>query len=185
MEHSDLGVNFMTWQCRLRQIAMREDGGRPSGGMTPRVLDMDGNELADSIVVVLVRENPLESTEFLKFQVQKHNAPEDIYKKSLTYLQSSHYHQSAEFADEMTAQFASTSPFAEDLIERGEVQLEFEQFSQRYLIPCRVHRLLPEEPAFQATLWHNRVFNPSLGDDVTIIGFQPDWATASFMKAAG
>ena len=29
---------FIGWQCRIRQIAVREGGGRPSSGMRPRVV---------------------------------------------------------------------------------------------------------------------------------------------------
>ena len=36
----------------------------------------------------------------------------------------------------------------------------------------------PEEPAFEATFWHNRLFNPNLPGDVAILGFQPDWRSA-------
>lgn len=28
--------DFIAWQCRIRQIAMRQDGGRPSPGMRDR-----------------------------------------------------------------------------------------------------------------------------------------------------
>ena len=52
--------------------------------MCPRIVDAEGNVLADRVVVLMIRENPLESTTFLKFQVHKHHAPEDIYKKSRT-----------------------------------------------------------------------------------------------------
>ena len=31
--------SFLDWQCRIRQVAMREEGGRPSPGMRPRVLE--------------------------------------------------------------------------------------------------------------------------------------------------
>ena len=33
---------FIGWQCRLRQMAARESGGRPSSGMRPRVIDPRG-----------------------------------------------------------------------------------------------------------------------------------------------
>ena len=157
---------------------MREDGGRPSQGMRPRVLDGEGKELAAGIIVLLIRENPAESTEFLKFQVQKHNSPEDVYKKSLTFLQSTHYHRAIEFSDEMTALFAAGSAFVDRLMIEGKCALEFAQFNQRYTIPCKVRALETVEPAYQATLWHNRVFNPGLSDDISVIGFQPDWEEA-------
>ncbi len=179
----DLNSHFLTWQCRIRQIAMREDGGRPSPGMCPRVLTADGEELASNIVVLLIRESPAESTEFLKFQVKKHNSPEDIYNKALTFLQSTHYHRAIEFSDEMTGLFAASSPLVERLLIEGKCVLAFEQFGQKYSLPCRIRQLDPNEPSFQATIWHNRVFNPNLGDDVAIVGFQPDWDEAIAMMA--
>lgn len=161
---------------------MREGEGRPSVGMRPRVLDKQGNELSAGIIVLIVRENPLESTAFLKFQVQKHNDPQDVYKKALIYLQSTHYHRAIEFSDEMTALFGPNSQLVDKVINDNACTLAFEQFNQRYLIPCRPRTLDPNEDAYQATLWHNRVFNPNLGDDITIIGFQPDWDEAAALQ---
>lgn len=178
MLSNQLCDHFLTWQCRIRQIAMREDGGRPSQGMRPRVFDGERRELSPGIVVLIIRENPLESTEFLKFQVQKHNDPQDVYKKALTYLQSTHYHRAIEFSDEMTGLFASDSALVERLMIEGKCILSFEQFSQRYMLPCRLRKLDTLEPAYLATLWHNRVFNPNIGDDIQIVGFQPDWEEA-------
>jgi len=173
--------HFLTWQCRIRQVAMREEAGRPSQGMRPRVLDAEGNELSAGIIVLIIRENPRESTEFLKFQVQKHNDPQDVYKKSLTFLQSTHYHRAIEFSDEMTALFAKESPLVERLMIEGKCILEFNQFGQRYAIPCRLRIIAPQEQAYEATLWHNRVFNPNIGDDIQIVGFLPDWDEAVAM----
>lgn len=178
MQSHDLATHFLTWQCRIRQIAMREDAGRPSQGMRPKVIDGEGNELSAGIIVLLVRENSYESTEFFKFQVQKHNSPEDIYNKALTFLQSTHYHGALEFNDELTALFAPGSKLVERLMIEGKCILQFEQFNQRYTLPCRIRQLEPQDDAYQATIWHNRVFNPNLGDDVSIIGFQPDWDEA-------
>ena len=58
MEATDLRDNFLGWQCRVRQIAMREDGGRPMPGMRPHLsLTSDGN-FSDEITVLLVRRDP-------------------------------------------------------------------------------------------------------------------------------
>ncbi|MGI9354709.1 MAG: hypothetical protein ACR2PF_06070 [Rhizobiaceae bacterium] len=178
MQAHDLATHFLTWQCRLRQIAMREAGGRPSQGMRPKVLDAEGNALADGIIVLLVRENPFESTEFLKFQVQKHNDPEDVYKKALTFLQSTHYQRAIEFSDEMTALFAPNSAFAERVLTDGKGLLVFEEYAQIYNLPCCIRVIGEDEPAFAATYWHSRIFNPGLGADVQILGFQPNWEEA-------
>ena len=35
--------HFLGWQCRLRQLAVREAGGRPTSGMRPELrLDVEG-----------------------------------------------------------------------------------------------------------------------------------------------
>ena len=178
MHPDDLRNHFLTWQCRIRQIAMREDEGRPSQGMRPRVSDESDHELSAGIIVLLVREDSFESTEFLKFQVQKYNDPQDVYKKALMFLQSTHYHRAAEFSDEMTGLFGSDSALVERMLNSGTTILEFRQFNQEYKIPCRTRVLGQNDKAYQATLWHNRVFNPNIGSDIQIAGFQPDWIEA-------
>lgn len=175
---NDLRNHFLTWQCRIRQIAMREEEGRPSQGMRPRVLDSAGDQLSAGIIVLLVREDSFESTEFLKFQVQKHNDPQDVYKKALIFLQSTHYHRAAEFSDEMTGLFSKGAALVERMTGDETVTLEFSQFSQTYQIPCKTRLLAPDEAAYEATLWHNRIFNPNIGSDIEIVGFQPDWDAA-------
>jgi hypothetical protein len=32
--------------------------------------------------------------------------------------------------------------------------------------------------AREASLWHNRIFNPSLPDDVLVLELKPDWSKA-------
>ncbi len=167
---------FLNWQCRIRQIAMRENEGRPTEGMRPRVLDSKGNQLSDGIITLIVRGNSGESTEFFKFQVQKHNDPQDVYKKGLTYLQATHFHRAAEFGDELTALFPGSSDFSRKLIELGICVLEFEQFTQSFKLPCKIRSLPADDALFQATIWHNRLFNRNLSDDVVVLGFKPDWA---------
>ena len=56
--------------------------------------------------------------------------------------------------------------------------LEFEQFRQRYRIPCAVAELMPEEPPWQHTYWHNLLFNPTLPPRPRILAFAPHWAEA-------
>jgi len=158
---------------------MREDEGRPSVGMRPAVVSKADQRLSDGIVTLITRKSPGESTEFFKFQVQKHNDPQDTYKKGLTYLQSTHFHRADEFSDEISALFQSSSSLADKLLESDECILKFEQFSQKYTLPCHIRRLEFDQPIFQATLWHNRLFNRNLPDNVIILGFMPDWENAN------
>jgi hypothetical protein len=54
---------FIGWQCRVRQLAARQDGGRPSAGMRPRVVSLGGDELAAAVVVLITETDPENSTQ--------------------------------------------------------------------------------------------------------------------------
>jgi hypothetical protein len=178
MKNSSLRDDFLAWQCRIRQIAMRQDGGRPSPGMRPQVLDASGDELASALTVLLMPEEPEESTAFFRFQVMKTPDPRDLYERVLTYLQADYFQQPRTFSDRLTAVLPVASPLAGRLLAEGTCTLAFDQFSQAYWLNCKVS-LLPEgDKRREATLWHNRAFNPVLPDDVLVLEFKPDWASA-------
>ena len=75
----------------------------------------------------------------------------------------------------MTALFGAASPVAARLLSHGRCVLEFEQYAQGYRIPCSVAGLAHRHPFYQATYWHNRLFNPHLPDGVQVLSFTPDW----------
>jgi hypothetical protein len=170
--------DFLAWQCRIRQIAMREDGGRPSPGMRPRLLDGSGRELAAALTVLLVPMEPGESTAFFRFQVMRTPDPRDLYEHALAYLRADYFQQPRTFSDHLTAVLPVASPLAVTLLADGTCVLEFNQFRQVYRLPCAVSALPPRDPAREATLWHNRVFNPALPDHVLVLQFRPDWTSA-------
>lgn len=174
-----LKYHFLGWQCRIRQIAMRKDGGRPSSGMRPRLFLGDGQELASGLSIVIVPEEPSESTEFFRFQALKTHDPRQVYEKGLTYLQATHFQNAKSFSERMTALFNKGAAIPTALLQAGHCILEFEQFSQSYRLSCRVEELKNDDPAAQATIWHNRLFNPALPADLQVLGFQPDWAKST------
>ena len=184
MTPETLRQRFLIWQCRIRQIAMREDGGRPSAGMRPQILSPDGRTLSDGVVVLLVRSDPAESTDFFRFQVNRNHDPNEVYLKGLAFLQSTHYHRASQFSDEMTALFLPESRLAALLAGLRTCRLEFRQFGQSFRLPCGAREMAPDEPAYRSTLWHNRLFNTRLSDDVRIIGFKPDWKAAATLLEA-
>lgn len=170
---------FLGWQCRIRQIALRQEGGRPSPGMRPRVTTTLGRELSSALTVLIVPKAPAESTAFFRFQVQKSRDPREIYEKGLAYLQADHFQQPRDFSDTMTALLPAGSTLAATLLNEATCILEFEQFRQSYSLPCAVFDLSGGDPAREATIWHNRLFNPALPDDVHVLAFRPDWANAT------
>ncbi len=170
--------DFLGWQCRIRQIAMRADGGRPSPGMRPRVLRASGVEIARALTVLLVPKEPDESTSFFRFQVMRTQDPRDLYQRGLAYLQADYFHQPEKFSDRLTAVLDNASALAATLLAEKTCVLEFEQFSQVFRLPCAVRRLGQRDEARAASLWHNRIFNPALPDDVLVLELKPDWAKA-------
>ena len=78
----------------------------------------------------------------------------------------------------MTALFLPESRLATVLAELGSCRLDFRQFGLSYRLPSAVREMTPEEPAYRNTLWHNRLFNARLPDDVRILAFKPDWMAA-------
>ncbi len=146
--------------------------------MRPRVLARDGREVSAAMTVLLVPSAPEESTGFFRFQAQKTRDPKQTYEKGLEYLQSTHFQHPKSFSDEMTALFNLGSSLAGSLLTMGGCVLEFDQFSQRYRLPCGVRPLAPGDPAFEATYWHNLIFNPAIPGAVTILGLRPDWTSA-------
>jgi hypothetical protein len=175
--------DFLAWQCRIRQIAMRQDAGRPSPGMRPRVLDATGREVSPALTVLIVRRDPAESTGFFRFQVMKTSDPRDTYERALAYLQADYFQTPAEFGDVMTTVLPPSSEIAARLLRDGRCVLAFEQFSQCYRLPCAAFETEAGEAIREATLWHNRLFNPSLPDDVLVLGFRPNWKSAEARRA--
>jgi len=175
---------FIGWQCRLRQMAARQDGGRPSSGMRPRVVDAASRiELSPGIVALIVESDPENSTRLFRYQYLKTHDPNERWDKVLEILQGSYFQEPARFSDLMTALFGPRSPLAARLHSEGRCILEFEQYSQGYRIPCTVVRLADRHAFHQATYWHNRLFNPHLPADVEILSFKPDWPHAAVYRS--
>lgn len=181
---SDLRRRFLAWQCRIRQMAMRADGGRPSPGMCPRVLGSDNREIASALTVLLVPKDPEESTAFFRFQVMKTRDPRALYERGLAYLQADYYQAPETFKDRMIAVLPQGSPVAARLAKDGACVLAFHQSGLSYTLPCTVRTLKPGNAAREAALWHNRLFNPALPETVHVIAFQPDWASAKSLAGA-
>jgi hypothetical protein len=179
ISNAEMRRQFLAWQCRIRQISARDHGGRPVPGMRPRVLSRSGAVIVDAMTILLVPQNTSDSLAFFKFQVQRTNEPRNAYESGLRYLAEGFYQDPDRFADTMTALFASSSPVARRMLRERECLLSFEQSAQRYTMFCAVRRLAARHPAREVTLWHNRMFNPTLAFDSLVLAFQPDWKSAN------
>jgi hypothetical protein len=167
---------FVGWQCRIRQLAARREGGRPSSGMRPRVLNRNEEELSAGIVTLIVESEPAHSTQLFRYQYLRTHDPVERYDNMLEILQGSYFQDPARFADLITALFGAESRLAAQLLGEAHCVLDFEQYTQGYRIPCAIARLAESSPFHEATLWHNRMFNPRLPASVQILSFRPDWS---------
>ena len=176
--HKALRNKFFEWQCRLRQAVMREDGGRPSPGMRPQLLDKAGAELAPALTVLLVPKAPAESTAFFRYQVLKYSDPREVYEKALAFLQADYFQDPKAFSDLLLAALPEKAPLADALLAAKKCVLIFAQGRRSYRLPCAIKALKPGDAGREAAIWHNRVFNPALPESVHVLAFEPDWASA-------
>lgn len=146
--------------------------------MRPEVEIGHGKSTLGRVTVLIVRREPEPVTAEFRHLCKRTFDPADRYASALQYLSAAYYQQPDRFDDELTALFAYRSGIAAKLVAEGACRLGFAQYSQRYELQCRVRALAESEPAFQATYWHNFLFNPELPGSVTVLGFSPDWTTA-------
>ena len=135
-----------------------------------------GNEMLGHITVLIVKQYSQEYTAQFRYMVQKTNDPAERYQSALQMLSSAYYQRAKEFSDEMTALFALNSPTATHLLREGQIHLTFSEYNQSYQLPCAARALRSDSDEYQATFWHNRLFNPSLPGEVLIVGFLPEWS---------
>lgn len=171
-----LRLAFLGWQCRLRQLAVRETDARPSEGMRP-TLTVAGQD-AGSITVILIPAEPDQSTREFRHIVRRTHDPRERYQAALRYLQAHHFQDPSCFDDRLTAVFSIEAKLPSLIAGRTDCILTFDQFGQRYQLPCSVERLHQDDSAFQATIWHNALFNPNLPAKVEVLRFKPAWREA-------
>ena len=128
--------------------------------------------------MLVVQRAPEQSTAQFRHLVRQTQDPAERYKNALKHLAAAYYQHPRNFSDELTALFGPRSELAGGLLAHGRCTLRFKQYNQRYVLPCGVRALAEREPAFQATYWHNSLFNPNIPADIMVLGLQPDWAEA-------
>jgi len=170
---------FLRWQCRVRQLAMRNNAGRPDAAITPSVTLEGEHEKLGHIITVLSKAPAYSKTSELLHMARKTNDPAEQREQALRYFSAVYYQKSREFCDILTATFPPNSPSAAALRAGGRCTLTFEAYAQRYDLLCKVLPLGRRNPLYEATWWHNKLFNPSLHPETEILGFVPDWSASS------
>lgn len=177
--HTAMARHFTGWQCRIRQIAMRDHGGVPLPGMRPTVSLASGEASSSAITVLLVPADPEPAAAFLRFQLQRTQETQRAMEAGITYLGADFYQLPELFTGDLTAVFGEASVLARALLKAGSVRLAFAQYAQSFDLPCKVSHLPQGDAARTLSLCHNRLFNPSLPNTAGVLLFQPDWKRAT------
>ncbi len=122
---------------------------------------------------LISRKDPRERTDEFRHIVRKSPDSSQWVKNGLCILSELHYHEDKEFDNRLTALFSLDSTLATVLIEAGECHLKFTQDSIEHAFDFDVLSLNEADELFQATYWHNRLFNPTLPGKVRVLGFKP------------
>lgn len=174
---------FLAWQCRIRQLSVRKHNGRPQPGMSPCFARDDGTALVENVTVLIIPRDPKLSTAEFRHIVTRTHDPKKRAEDAIKLVSTLHYQYPKEFSDQLTALFSEGSNTAETLLRAGTGRLEFSQFGQTFTIPCGVSSLEKENSAWQATFWHNHMFNPKISEKSIILSFSPDWSGATYTTA--
>ena len=170
---------FLRWQCRVRQISMRENFGRPDGAIKPRLTLNRDSEPVGNIITVLSKNPSHSKTPEMRHMVQSIFDPSQRRDKAIQFFSEIYYQKPRQFSDTLTAAFSPNSPVAEVICAAKACSLTFESYGQRFDLDCTVSTLTKKNPLFQATWWHNKLFNPHLLPGTVILGFEPDWSRSS------
>ena len=149
--------------------------------MRPRVTFPGGEAL---VTVVLVPEKAEEAAAAFQHIVKRTQDPRERHAMALKMLAAEFYQDPDQFSDTLTALFDRDSQTAAGLLKASRCVLTFEQ-SQAYRIPCAVAELAEGVGSWQATYWHNAMFNDTMPGAVRIHAFVPDWARAEVDPAEG
>lgn len=178
-----LRERFLRWQCRVRQIAMREKAGRPDEGAIAALTLPGALEPMGHVITVITKSWAYSRTPELMHICRRTNDPAQRREAALTLFSETYYQNAHEFSDTLTASFPPGSPGAAAIGEAGACTLAFDAYSQRFDLACAVRRLDTGHPLREATWWHNFLFNPNLPADTLVLAFEPDWERSSFSKA--
>ena len=164
---------FVSWQCRLRKMSMREQGGQPSPGMSAGVYSICGGEEQSRMNFLMVKQDSEFLNSELNHIIRKTQDSAERVKNGLRILSERHYQDDFNFSEDLTALFSLDSALADALITAGECHLKFAESSIEHEFDFSVRELEQRDSAYQATYCHNHLFNPALPGRVRILGFTP------------
>jgi len=170
---------FLKWQCRVRQLMMRDNEGRPDDSIMPQVhLQGDGQPMG-TLITILNKSPSYSVNAELIHMAKSTKDPADIRNRAMQFFSATYYQKPYEFSDILTATFAPGSLGAARIRDAGGCRLLFDAYSQQFDLQCKVWQLAQHTPFNEATMAHNRLFNPALPAETVVLGFEPVWAQSN------
>jgi len=178
--HADhpLKWSFLKWQCLTRQIMMRDNQGRPGDAITPAVILSGQKDPLGHIITILNKTPNFSLTPEMRYMAQKTLDPAIRREQALQFFSSTYYQKHREFSDILTSTFPPASQGAAEIRDAEHCSLLFDAYNQKYTLACKVWRLAAHNALNEATLAHNRLFNPGLPSDTEVLAFEPDWSNS-------
>lgn len=174
-QHNSLRNMFMKWQCRVRQMAMRHGDGRPDAAIMPIVYIEGDDKPIGHIITLMHKSKHYSVLSELNFMFEKTNDPSQIRENAIRYFSSSYYQKAIEFSEIFTATFHEKSMGAQKILKAKNLHLGFEAFSQKFDLIAKSSPLNEGDYLYQASLAHNRLFNPHMSPNFQVIAFEIDW----------
>ena len=172
--------SFLGWQCRTRQIAMRERDGRPDKSWSPDIRLVDGGGPLGQIVTLLCKHDDCDSAAELEHMARSTHDPAQRRSKAVAFLASRYYQDHREFSGALAASFDQRSSAAIRLCKAENCELIFGSHGHRARLLCRSERMMRSDRSWASCWWHNFLFNPHLPPDVAFIRFWPEWNQSEF-----
>lgn len=176
----ELQEQFLGWQCRIRQYAVRKGDGCPSQGMRPILSAAEQN--LGAMNIQLVKLDCKESTAEFKFMAKKTHDPVDRREGIIKILAERYFQIPAEFSTEMIAIYPLNSELAEQLVSLRRCSLLFQQANQKYRIECNIRSISAQENQYQNAYWQNYLLNHKMPGVVNVLGFKPLWEESQFTR---
>jgi hypothetical protein len=180
-----LKKSFLKWQCLTRQIMMRDNQGRPDASIMPSVIPAGAPEPMGHIITIMNKAPSYSLVPEMQHMLRKTNDPAQIRNAALQFLSATYYQKAAEFSDILTSTFPPASQGAAQIRAAERCSLMFDAYGQSWQLDCKVWKLAAHNPLFEATMTHNRLFNPALPKESVVLGFEPDWSASSFNQNNG
>ena len=166
---------FIGWQCRVREFALRNEEGRPNGGMRPQIALKNGEVVFPAATLLIIPDHPDQTIRQFRFMALKTHDPKERYTKALQLLAAKFYQNAEDFSGAMSGIFSRFSEEVKALEKDQSCIIEFDYQQQAFKIPCHVSASPKNESVHEFTYWHNYLFNPNLSPEVKVLHFKPDW----------